>query len=54
MGTDTEFDAIVQLAHRGELRPMVDSVVPLAEAATALKRLAAGEQAGKLVIEVAS
>ncbi|MCL4865916.1 MAG: zinc-binding dehydrogenase, partial [Gemmatimonadales bacterium] len=54
MGTDAEFDAIVQLAHQGELRPVVDSVVPLAEATTALARLAAGAQAGKLVIEVAA
>ncbi len=54
MGNDAEFDAIVQLAHQGELRPVVDSVVPLAEATTAFARLAAGAQAGKLVIEVAA
>ncbi|MDZ4674270.1 MAG: zinc-binding dehydrogenase, partial [Gemmatimonadota bacterium] len=54
MGSDAEFGAIVELARQGELRPVIDSVVPLADAPAALARLASGAQAGKLVIEVAS
>lgn len=53
MGSDAEFGAIVELARQGELRPVIDSVVPLTEAPAAFARLASGAQAGKLVIEVA-
>ncbi len=54
MGSDAEFRAIVELLGQGELRPIVDSVVPLADAPAAFARLAGGHQMGKLVIEVAS
>ncbi len=54
MGSHREFAEIVALAHAGELRPVVDSVVPLEEGVAAYRRLAAGEQTGKLVIEVSS
>lgn len=53
MGSDREFQEIAALFRQGELRPTVDSVVPLADAPVALARLARGEQTGKLVIEVA-
>lgn len=52
MGNHREFQEVVRLADRGELRPVVDSVVPLADAPAAFARLAAGQQLGKLVIEV--
>jgi NADPH:quinone reductase-like Zn-dependent oxidoreductase len=52
MGNRREFAAIVRLAHEGGLWPVVDSVVPLAEGATAYARMQRGEQTGKLVIEV--
>jgi NADPH:quinone reductase-like Zn-dependent oxidoreductase len=54
MGSDMEFRAIVELLGQGELRPIVDAVVPLANAPAAFARLAGGLQMGKLVIEVAS
>lgn len=54
MGNDAEFEAIVGHFHRGALRPVVDSVVPLADGPAAFARLAAGDQSGKLVIEVAA
>ncbi len=54
MGNDAEFQAIVEHFRQGRLRPVVDSVVPLAEGPAAYARLAAGSQSGKLVIEVAS
>lgn len=54
MGSHREFAEIVRLAARGELRPVVDSVVPLAEGVAAYRRLASGAQTGKLVLEVSS
>ena len=54
MGSRAEFAEIVALAHEGKLWPVVDSVVPLENAVAAFRRLASGEQAGKLVIEVSS
>jgi NADPH:quinone reductase-like Zn-dependent oxidoreductase len=52
MGNRREFAEIVRLAHEGRLWPVVDSVVPLGEGATAYARMQRGEQTGKLVIEV--
>jgi NADPH:quinone reductase-like Zn-dependent oxidoreductase len=52
MGSRREYREIVRLAGLGRLWPVVDRVVPLESAADALRRLAAGEQFGKLVIEV--
>ena len=52
MGSRREYREIVRLASLGRLWPVVDRVVPLEGAVDALRRLAAGEQFGKLVIEV--
>ena len=52
MGGRAEYQAAAALAAAGKLRPVVDSVVPLDRAIDAYRRLAAGAQAGKLVIEV--
>jgi NADPH:quinone reductase-like Zn-dependent oxidoreductase len=52
MGTYAEYAEIAALARRGLLWPAVDSVVPLAEGVEAYRRMAAGAQHGKLVIEV--
>jgi NADPH:quinone reductase-like Zn-dependent oxidoreductase len=54
MGSRAEFAEIVRLAGEGRLWPRVDRVVPLADAASAFRRLEAGEQVGKLVIEVST
>ena len=54
MGSRAEFAEVVRLAGRGKLRPLVDSVVSLADGVMAYRRLAAGAQSGKLVIEVSS
>lgn len=54
MGSDVEFDAITARFRAGGLMPPVDSVVPLAEGATAFARLASGAQCGKVVVQVAS
>jgi NADPH:quinone reductase-like Zn-dependent oxidoreductase len=52
MGSRREYREIVRLAGLGRLWPVIDRVVPLQGAAEALRRLAAAEQFGKLVIEV--
>ena len=53
MGNHREYAAVVSLAARGELWPVVDSVVPLERSVEVFRRMAANEQSGKLVIEVA-
>lgn len=53
MGNQAEFQAIVRLAEAGSLWPEVDAVFPLNRAGDALRRLEAGAQMGKIVIEVA-
>lgn len=54
MGSRAEFATIAAHAAAGRLWPVVDGIVPLTQAADAFRRLDAGEQTGKLVIEVAS
>ena len=52
MGSRAEYRAVAALAAQGKLHPVVDSVVPLADAVQAYRRLREGQQNGKLVIEV--
>lgn len=52
MGTPREFDAIAGHFRNGALRPVVDSVVPLAEGRRAFERLASGAQFGKVVVDI--
>jgi NADPH:quinone reductase-like Zn-dependent oxidoreductase len=52
MGTSREFAQVAALGNAGKLRPPVDAVYPLADGAAAYRRLAAGKQFGKLVLEV--
>jgi len=52
LGTLAEYTEIVRRLGRGELRPVVDRVYPLAEARTALERLAQGGQFGKIAVEI--
>ena len=53
LGSRSEYAAIVEHAAAGRLWPVIDRVVSLEEAPAAYQRLQRGEQAGKLVIEVA-
>ncbi len=52
MGTSEEFADVVSHGDRGLFRPVLDEVMPLAEARRAYRRLADGAQFGKLVLEV--
>ena len=52
MGNRREFEAVATLFARGELKPVVDSVVPLARARSAFERMQRGEQFGKVVVAI--
>ena len=52
MGTASEFAELIQLLESGQVRPVVDRVFPLAEAAAAHLRMDQGEQLGKIVLSV--
>ncbi|HEU4988435.1 MAG TPA: zinc-binding dehydrogenase [Gemmatimonadaceae bacterium] len=52
MGNDREFDAIVEHLRAGRLLPPVDGVYPLSNAREAYARLRAGDQFGKIVLQI--
>jgi zinc-binding alcohol dehydrogenase/oxidoreductase len=52
MASDSEFRAVTRLLDQGRFRPLVDSVRPLEDVREAQRRLEAGEQNGKLVLEI--
>ena len=52
MGSMSETLELLPLIERGEVRPVVDSVMPLAEATAAHQRMAQSEHFGKIVLTV--
>jgi NADPH:quinone reductase-like Zn-dependent oxidoreductase len=54
MGNRREFADIVAHASAGRFWPRVDTIVPFADSREAYRRLADGQHAGKVVIEVSS
>ncbi|MFI5120321.1 MAG: zinc-binding dehydrogenase [Thermoanaerobaculia bacterium] len=52
MGTDSEFAAMLKAVEAGRIDPVVDSVVPLADARKAYERMASGASFGKIVMRV--
>lgn len=52
MGTDAEFADMLAFVAQHRLRPVIDSIVPLEEAPEAFAKMAAGQQLGKLVIDL--
>jgi D-arabinose 1-dehydrogenase-like Zn-dependent alcohol dehydrogenase len=52
MGTSAEFGAMLRLYDEGGLRPVVDSVLPLEEAAAAHARMERGDQFGKIILTI--
>ncbi|MFO1320504.1 MAG: NAD(P)-dependent alcohol dehydrogenase [Burkholderiales bacterium] len=52
VGSRARFEAMNRAIAQHELRPVVDSVHPLAEAAEAFRRMEKGQQFGKIVIDV--
>ncbi len=53
MGGKAELFDVIELVRQGKLKPVVDSVLPLDEAAAAQERLENREQFGKIVLKVA-
>jgi len=53
MGSRREWEAMVEAVGSWGLRPVVDTVLPLARGREAYERLASGAQFGKIVLEVA-
>lgn len=52
MGNAEEYREIVRLLGQGELRPVVDTVIPFDRAKEAFARMENGEQFGKIVVEM--
>jgi len=53
MGSKAEMFPVLELFNRGTLKPVIDTVMPLAECAAAHRRLEDREQFGKIVLRVA-
>ncbi|MGI4866341.1 MAG: zinc-binding dehydrogenase [Janthinobacterium lividum] len=53
MGSLQDFDAMLALVNEHKIVPVVDKHFPLAEGEAALKYLAAGQQLGKVVLDIA-
>jgi len=52
MGSDEDFRAMLSAVSATKLKPVVDSVFPLAEARDAMAKMEAGQQFGKIVLKV--
>jgi NADPH:quinone reductase-like Zn-dependent oxidoreductase len=52
MGTKEDFEGAYELVKSGRARPVIDSVLPLAEARAGHERMEAGEQFGKIVFAI--
>jgi NADPH:quinone reductase-like Zn-dependent oxidoreductase len=52
MGTREDFEAVYDLVAAGKVKPVVDEVFPLAEAAAAHERMERGEQLGKIILRI--
>ena len=50
--TNADFDGAYELVKSGRARPVVDTVLPLAEARAAHERLESAEQFGKVVLSI--
>jgi NADPH:quinone reductase-like Zn-dependent oxidoreductase len=50
MASKAEFEAMLAAVFAGRIRPVIDTVLPLAEARAAHERLEAGGQFGKIVL----
>jgi NADPH:quinone reductase-like Zn-dependent oxidoreductase len=52
MSTRAEFATVMGLVFAGRLRPVIDSLLPLAEVRAAHEKLERGEVKGKIVLAV--
>ncbi|GIV56687.1 MAG: alcohol dehydrogenase [Candidatus Kapaibacterium sp.] len=54
MGSDRDFAAMLAAVEQYQIRPVVDSVFPLAQYAEAFERMRRGEQFGKIVLRISA
>ncbi len=52
MGTKAEFEKVVGLFRESKLKPVIDRVFPLKDAAEAQRRMESGKHIGKIILEV--
>jgi NADPH:quinone reductase-like Zn-dependent oxidoreductase len=52
MGTKEDFEGVYELVKAGRVKPVVDSVFPLEDAAAAHERMERGEHFGKIVLSI--
>ena len=52
MGNKEEFENVLKLIEEGKLKPVIDKVFPLKEAAKAQQRMEEGKHLGKIVLEI--
>ncbi|HIJ98250.1 MAG TPA: zinc-binding dehydrogenase [Candidatus Nanoarchaeia archaeon] len=52
MGTKEEFEKVLELVSAGKLKPIVDKVFSLKEAADAQRRMVEGKHVGKIIFEI--
>ncbi len=52
MGSDRDFSQMLELVAKHQIRPILDSVTPLERAVEAFDKMKAGNQLGKLVLQV--
>jgi NADPH:quinone reductase-like Zn-dependent oxidoreductase len=52
MGPIADFEQVMEMVFAGKLEPVIDSIYPLDEGVTAIRRLAEGDVHGKLVLEI--
>jgi NADPH:quinone reductase-like Zn-dependent oxidoreductase len=52
MGTREDFEGVFELVKAGRVKPLVDEVFPLADAAAAHERMERGEHLGKIVLRI--
>jgi len=52
MGSERDFDEMLAIVNAGKLRPIVDTVLPLTEAAAALSRMEQNQHMGKIVLKI--
>jgi len=53
MGNDQEFADMIALVDKHKIRPVIDSVYPLADAQAAYEKMSNGQQFGKIILQVA-
>jgi NADPH:quinone reductase-like Zn-dependent oxidoreductase len=54
MGSQADFEAMLQQVWAGKLQAVVDTILPLANYRTALERMLRGEGTGKILLDVAA